>query len=330
MLDRRFLAKLTTLGAIGLLSRATAAAEPAQWRIVTEYPATAMPGEGIATFAETATRLADGGLVVRPSFDAPDGLRSQAMLDAVSQGKVAAADAFTGPLAAEAPIFGLSTLPFLTASSADTARLLQIARPAYEAALTERGLVLLYATPWPASGIWSRTSLDGAAALHGLRIRTYDATSTEVLRRAGAAPVQVSFAEALPRFRSGELDAALSSGDGGAGARLWEVLPHFTVIDYASPLSLAFCSAAALAMVPAQVQAAVAEAGRQTEAHQFQAIATRLAENETRMRDNGVQIGRAPELREALQRAAGPAIDAWTAQAGEQGRAILAAYRQPG
>jgi hypothetical protein len=39
----------------------------------------------------------------------------------------------------------------------------------------------------------------------------------------------------VPRLRAGELDAVLSSGDGGAGARLWEVLPHFTALDYASP-----------------------------------------------------------------------------------------------
>ena len=44
----------------------------------------------------------------------------------------------------------------------------------------------------------------------------------------------------MPRLRAGELDAVLSNGDGGAGARLWEVLRHFSSIDYAWPLSLAF------------------------------------------------------------------------------------------
>lgn len=96
-------------------------------------------------------------------------------------------------------------------------------------------------------------------------------------------PVQILFADALPRLRAGELDAVLSSGDCGAGARLWEVLPHFTVLDYASPLSLAFCNARALGALPEAARAAVMQAATQTEARQFRTIVSRTAENEARM-----------------------------------------------
>lgn len=147
------------------------------------------------------------------------------------------------------------------------------------------------------------------------------------MRAAGAAPAQISFADAAPRLRSGELDAVLSSGDGGAGARLWEILPHFTVLDYASPLSLAFCAAAALEALPAGARDAVAEAGRETEARQFVAIGTRLAENEQRMRANGVTVAAIPALRAALTQAAAPVIAEWETRAGAEGAAILAAYR---
>jgi len=297
------------------------------WSLVTEYPMTAMPGEGVAHFAAAATRLSGGALTVRPGFDAPGGLRSAAMLRAVSEGRVEAADAFTGALGGEAAIFQLSALPFLTASPADTERLLQVARPAYDAALASRGLSLLYATPWPATGIWSRKPLPGAEALQGLRVRTYDAASTVVMRSAGAAPMQISFADAVPRLRAGELDAVLSSGDGGAGARLWEILPHFTVLDYASPLSLAFCGTAALTALPEPARAAVAQAARETEVRQFAAIGTRLAENETRMRANGVAVASAPTLRAALTQASTQVVRDWAARAGAEGDAILAAYR---
>ncbi len=316
-----------------MTSLLTLAALPARaaenWRIVTEYPATAMPGEGIKAFAESVTSLTGGLLTVQPGYDAPDGLRSAAMLGAVADGRVAAADAFTGSLAGEAAIFQLSALPFLTASSADTAKLLQAARPAYERALSARRLSLLYATPWPATGLWSRNAVPGPGALQGLRVRTYDAAGTAVLRAAGAMPVQISFADAMPRLRAGDLDAVLSSGDGGAGAKLWEILPHFTVLDYASPLSLAFCSSDALAALPEDARAAVAHAAIDTEARQFRAIGTRLAENDARMRANGVQIAEAPAVRAALAAASAPVIAAWTARTAPDGAAILAAYRAP-
>jgi len=322
---RPLLLSLAALLASPLLPRPARAAPT--WRIVTEYPATAMPGEGIAAFAAAVAALSNGGLLVQPGFDAPDGLRSAAMLRAVADGRIEAADAFTGALAAEAPVFQLSSLPFLTATADDTARLLRAARPTYERTLGDRGLVLLYATPWPATGLWSRSPVEGPDDLRGLRVRTYDAAGTAVLRAAGAEPQQVSFADALPRLRAGGLDAVLSSGDGGAGARLWEVLPCFTTLNYASPLSLAFCSGTALGALPDALRAAVAQAAAQTEARGFRAIVTRQAENEARMRANGVILAAAPALRAALAAAAGPVIEGWAASAGEDGRAALATYR---
>lgn len=315
------------LGAAALAPLAAhAQGAAAAWRIVTEYPASAIPGEGITAFAEAATRLSKGAVAVTPGFDGPDGLRSATMMRTVAAGRVQAADAFTGALAGEDPVFGLSALPFLTASDADARRLWLAAEPAYRALLAARNLVLLYATPWPPTGLWSRTALTGPASLTGLRVRTYDAASTAVFQGAGAAPVALSFADAQGRLRAGGLDAVLSSGDGGAGARLWEVLPFFTVLDYAFPLSLAFCSHAALDALPPPAQEAVLAAGVATTARQFAAMGTRVMENEARMAANGVTIDQAPAVRAALAEAAVPVVADWTVRAGEGAR-ILAAYR---
>lgn len=317
------LARRAALFAPALLSLPARAA--ARWTMATEYPATAMPGEGIAFFARAAGERSDGQLAITTEAGGP---RSAELPDAVASGRLQAACAFTGALANATPLLGLSALPFLTGSATDAAKLLVVARPAYAATLAARGLVLLYATPWPPSGIWSRNAVAGAEALRGLKIRTFDRTSTEVFRAAGSQPQQISFADAMPRLRAGELDAVLSSGDGGAGARLWEVLPHFTSIDYAWPLSLAFCSAGALAALPAPSQAAVREAAAATETRQFQAIATRLAENQARMQAAGVRFADGDAgLRGALRQAAAPAVAAWTTAAGEAGARILAAYR---
>jgi TRAP-type C4-dicarboxylate transport system substrate-binding protein len=313
--------------ALPSLWAAPAWAQPA-WTIGTEYPASAMPGEGIAHFAATVTAAADGALTATAQPDAPLGLRSAALLGAVAENRLQAACAFTGAMASIDPIFALSALPFLTASAADAARLLAAARPAYVGAVGARGATLLYATPWPPTGIWSRERLAGAASLRGLKVRTYDAAGTAVFQALGAAPQQISFADALVRIREGAIDAALSSGDGGAGARLWEWLPHFTSVDYAWPLSLAFCSTAALAALPPAAREAVRMAGAATEARQWRAIETRLAENTARMRAAGVRLADGDAaLLGALREAAAPVVAGWAQRAGAAGAAVLAAYR---
>lgn len=331
--DRGAVSRVTRRGTLAALAGAAAGPAWAQaapsWRIVTEYPATAMPGEGIAAFAAAATRLAAGALTVQPAFDAPDGLRSAGMLAALAAGRIEAADAFTGAMGGGDPLFLLSSLPFLTASGEDARRLYDAARPHYEAALARQGAVLLYATPWPPSGLWTRRPVTTPAELAGLRLRCFDRTGVSVFGAAGAAAEELSFADTMPRLQAGALDGVLSSGDGGAGRRLWQWLPHFTALDYAWPLSLAFCSAAALGRLPEGAKAAVAAAGREAEARQWEAIRTRLGRNEAVMRANGVAIHRPDAaLRQALRQAAGTTIAGWEAQAGEAGRAAIAAYRR--
>ncbi len=319
MIARRHLAALPLLAAIPAQAAAT-------WTIATEYPATSLPGEGIAAFATAAS---GGDFTVTPGFNAPGGLRSAGMPRAIADGVVPAADAFAGALVSQMPLLGIFALPFLTASAEDARRLWALSRERVTALLAERGLRLLYATPWPPAGIWSRNPVTTPADLAGLRVRTFDATSTATFRAAGAAAEVISFADALPRVQAGTIDAVLSSGDGGAGARLWESLPHFTRLDWAWPLSLAFCGQQALGALPASAQTAVARAGDATERRQWAALQTRLAENAARMTAAGVRmLEPAPALDAALRAAAGPVIEAWAQTAGPAGMDLLTTARR--
>ena len=110
----------------------------------------------------------------------------------------------------------------------------------------KKGLRLLYLTPWPPSGIWSKTPLKTPSDLSGLSIRTYDKTSSEVFAGVGArAALDQLFADTMPKLVDGSLNAVLSSGDGGAGRKLWEYLPYFSEITYSLPLSVASVNKAA-------------------------------------------------------------------------------------
>ena len=231
-------------GACLLLSPAALQAQTV-WDMPTEYPQNAMPGVGLTAFTRHVAESSAGKLEIRPSFDAKAGIKSAGMLAAIAEGRVQAGDAFAGALEAEDPIFALPSLPFLVTSTADAKRLADIARPHLAAALQRKGLRLLYLTPWPPSGIWSKTPLTSPPDLAGLSIRTYDKISTEVFLSVGAKAASISFADTMPKLVDGSINAVLSSGDGGAGRKLWEFLPCFSEITYSLPLSIASVSQAA-------------------------------------------------------------------------------------
>src|ERR1700688_2587135 len=207
-------------GALLLLHPAATRAQTV-WDMPTEYPQNAMPGLGLTTFTKHVAELS------RPSFDATAGIKSAGMLTAIADGRVQAGDAFAGSLESEDAIFALPSLPFLVTSTADARRLADLARPYIATALHDRGQRLLYLTPWPPSGLWSKTPLKTMSDLSGLSIRTYDKTSREVFASAGAKATSISFADTMPKLVDGSINAVLSSGDGGAGRALWQFLPYF-------------------------------------------------------------------------------------------------------
>ena len=301
------------------------------WDMPTEYPESAMPGFGVRTFARHVADLSAGKLLIQPSFDAAGGIRSADMLTAIAARRVQAGDAFAGSLEAEDPIFALPSLPFLVTSMADAKRLADLARPYFVAALRNRGQRLLYVTPWPPSGIWSKTPLKTTSDLSGLSIRTYDKISRDIFTAAGAKAVFISFADTMPKLVDGSINAVLSSGDGGAGRALWQFLPCFSEINYTLPMSVASVNQAVYDELTPELREAVDAASRQTEAELWVALSTRLQENYARMRANGVIIDKpAPEILAALQSGAVAAQQAWCARSGPQCEQVLRAFKAGG
>ena len=331
--------RLRTLAASGLMAGCAAIATlfvsapvhaETRWEMATEYPESAMPGLGVSSFARHLDRLSGNAVTTKPSYDAAAGIKSAAMLTAVAEKKIAAGDAFASALEAENPIFALPALPFLVTSIADAKRLAQLARPYLAAVLKQRGVRLLYLTPWPPSGIWSKTPLHEPGDLARLSVRTYDGVSRAVMSGVGAKAFTISFADTMPKLADGSLDAVLSSGDGGAGRKLWQFLPNFTEIVYALPLSIAFVNLESYdALSPAE-KAAVDAAAAATEADLWIALDTRLEENYAVMRKNGVVIDAHPQpaLIDALKASAVPVQKAWCDKAGPVCAELLGKFRE--
>jgi TRAP-type C4-dicarboxylate transport system substrate-binding protein len=299
------------------------------WDMATEYPQSAMPGLGMTAFAGHVAALTNGKVVIQPSFGAAKGIRSADMLSAIAQGGVQAGDAFAGSLEAEDAIFALPSLPFLVTSIGEARQLADLARPFIATALQKRGQRLLYLTPWPPSGIWSKMPLRNTTDLAGLSIRTYDRISREVFTSAGAKASSISFAELMPKLTDGSINAVLTSGDGEISRTLSEYLPYFTEITYAFPLSVASVNQATFDGLTPETMDAVDTAGRLTEAESWVTLASRLEQNHQRMRQRGVTIDAdsAPGLIAALRPGAAGARDEWCARSGATCEKILGVFK---
>lgn len=302
-----------------------AAAQETRWELINEYPASSLPGQADAFFADAVRVKAQGKLTIVPIADAKSGLRTRDQLRAISDGRFAMANSFGGALGDEDPLFLLSSLPFVAASTTDAKALYQAARPLYEKLFAARGQKLLYISPWPPSGIWSAAPVTDLAALKALKIRTYDKTGTDVMAQVATSASVVSFSDLTPKLEAGEINAVLSSGDGGAGRQLWKYTRNFSEILYAVPLSFASVSLDAWQKLDRETQAAVETAALETSEHQWQAMSGRVAVNYKRMRDNGVTIDEAPpkDVMNALRSAASQSVASWKAKVAPAAQQVL-------
>jgi len=308
---------------IGFCVFPTLALAQVQWKMATEYPASNISGVGLATFERLLAQNTHDFVKTLNSFEMK--ISSGDMPRATQEHRIDGGDAFSGPLESSDPIFGLPSLPFVVQSIAAAKTVNEKARPLYARALAERGLKLLYITIWPPTGIWSDRALNNAEDLRTLSVRTYDKSSTEVWRTVGAGAEFLPFSEVIVKLRDHRLNAVLSSGDGGAGRKLWDDLHHFTPINYAIPISIAFVRQDDFSALPKEVQDQVEAAAAETENSQFELLANRTTENHRQMRANGISIDEPapPAVIAVLKKAGAAPIAAWQAKVSTEAAAIL-------
>lgn len=310
---------------------ALATAAPAQiaWDLANEYPPNSIHAQTAEVFIEALQEATDGAIAITPHHGAALGFRSTDHFDAVGDGAIPIASSFGGVWSGIDPVFLISSLPFLAASIEDNWALYQASRPYYEEAFDAANQVFLLASPWPPSGLWGNKPLDSLEAMSGVRIRTFDTNGTVTLRNAGAAPIQVSWADVVPQLSTGAIDGVLTSADGGAASQLWEHQTHFTEVNYAMPLQFLHMNRDEYDMLSDAQREAVHEAARVAEQYGWDLLAERVVENYETMQSYGMVIvdGVAEEFLAALGEAAAEAHSEWAARFGEERAAeLLAAF----
>ena len=314
--------------ACALLIAAGAAQAQTALDMTNEYELNSIHGAGDQFFADRVRELSGGDVDITLHAGASLGFRSADHLDAVGDGVVALADTLGSVLAGSDPVFLVSSLPFIASNAEEARALYEAARPQYEAFFEDNGQILLYASPWPPSGVWGKEAIADVPELTGLKIRTYDANGTKTLIEAGASPIQLSWADVVPQLATGGIDAVLTSAEGGASAQFWEQLPVFTEINYAMPLNFVHMNRDTFDDLSEQGQQAIMQAADDTDANNWDALVERVAENYTEMTGHDMTIATeiSADLQNKLAQAALVVTDDWKETTGDTGAEILEKY----
>ncbi len=313
--------------ALGLmLGFGVASAE--RWDMHVAWPPANFHTKGVVRFADLVKAKSGGKLEIVVHPGGALGYKGAEILRVVRDGTLPIAEVLMGNVQGDEPIFGLTSLPLLAGSYDDAWRLYQIAKPYYQKALERNNAMLLYAVPWPPSGIYAKKELKSTADFKGLKVRTYDANSAEFVRLLGAEGIAIPFSELYTALSTGLVNAVLTSTVTGVDAKLWEVTNYFHRINYAYPLNMVIVNKAMFDRLPGDVQKAVLEAAKQIEDEQWKNSKKADLASELALKNHGMKVVKniTPELQKAMKAAAKKLWDKWLKIAGKDGQEIFKAY----
>ena len=316
------------LASIVVLAFGGAAQAQTKWDMPTPYADGNFHTKNVRQFADDIAKSSGGKLQITV-HSAGALIKMPEIKRAVQTGQVPIGEILISVLANENAIFAFDSNPFLANSYAKDAKLWKVARPIVEKQLDAQGIKVLYSVPWPPQGIYSKKDLNSLSDLKGTKFRTYSPTTSRFAELVGAIPTTVQVPEVPQAFKTGLVDAMITSGATGVDTQAWDYLSHYYDTQAMLPHNVVFVSKAAFGKLDAATQKAVLDAAASAETR---GAKTSEAENDgykKTMASKGIKILQpSAKLTAEFEVIGKQMTDEWVKKTGADGEAILAGYRK--
>jgi TRAP-type C4-dicarboxylate transport system substrate-binding protein len=228
----------------------------------------------------------------------------------------------------ENAVFGFDAVPFLATSYDESKKLWEAAKPTMKELLEGQNLVLLYSIPWPPQGIYTKKDINSAADMQGVKFRSYNAATARLAELMGAVPVQIEAAELSQALATGVAESFISSGSTGYDSKVWEQLDHWYDTQAWLPRNYVFVNKQAWDDLSDDTRKALEACGEMA-AEQGTAKSQELADwYKEQLTAHGMKvIPPSDQLKQDLQKIGETMTEEWLQNAGDEGKAIVEAYR---
>ncbi|XOT96300.1 TRAP transporter substrate-binding protein, partial [Alcaligenes pakistanensis] len=248
----------------------------------------------------------------------------------VQQGVVQAGEMLVAAIGNEDPMFEVDSVPFLASSFDQSEKLWKATRPFLAERLDKQGIVLVYGSPWPPQGIYTKKPVEQLSDLAGVRFRAYSPATSRLVSLMGAVPTTVQTPEVPQAFSTGIIDAMLTSPATGVDSQAWDYVKYYYDAQVFIPQSFVIMNKRAFQRLPENVQKAVLEAGARAEQRGWAMSREQTSKLTQTMADKGMVVGQLSDKLSGELHAIGETMtEEWLKKAGADGQKLLDAYRQP-
>jgi TRAP-type transport system periplasmic protein len=323
---RRTFLKLS-LAAAATAALMLPAAAQVKWDMPTPYSDGTFQTQNVRAFVDDVQKASGGKIAITVHSNASL-VKMPEMRRAVAAGQVQIGELLVSVLGNEDAMFAFDSTPGLATSYADARKLYAAARGHLESRLDRMGLMLLYSVAWPPQAIYTKKPIERLADLRGAKFRSFNPSTARFADLIGASAVTIQVPEIAQAFRTGVLDAMITSGATGVDSQAWDYLTHYYDVNAFLPQNVVIVNKAAFHGLPADVRTAITDAAKRAEERGWR-MSEELNEGYKKtLAEKGIKVLPATDAMKAELRQIGETMAAeWAKRAGADGEAVLKAFR---
>jgi TRAP-type C4-dicarboxylate transport system substrate-binding protein len=232
-------------------------------------------------------------------------------------------------LGKEDPLLEVDSQPFLATNYGAAMRLYKASKPEIVKGLDAKGLVFLYAVPWPAQGLYSKKEINSVADLKGLKFRAYNAATIRIAELTGMAPTKIEAAEISQAFSTGAVESMITSPTTGKNKKIWENgVGYFYDIAAWFPKNMVIVNKDAWNKLDADTQKLIMSEAAKAEKKGWDLSKKGNKNDKKALADAGMKVGKVnTALKKHFEEVGATMSKEWADRAGARGQAVLAAYK---
>ncbi len=317
------------LAAIGFAAIASVSAANTNLSVATAYQDTNFHTQNIVRFAADVEEMTGGEV----SFTLHTGaslLKMPEIMRGVQTGQVQVGEILLSAYGQESPFFEVDGIPFLSRGQMTAWQVYELTLPFIEARLEQRGLMPLFAVPWPGQGLYAQKPIAATSDFEGVKFRAYNALTARFAELMGAVPTTVQSAEVPQAFATGVVSAMITSAATGNYTKAWDFTSHYYDVNAMNNKNMVVMNIDAFNGLSEEQQDAVLAAAAKAETRGWITSNDVQAELTANLSANGMDVVvPGPELMGQLEAIGATMVEEWLAKAGDDGAAFYQAYQSP-
>src|SRR5690606_24738510 len=188
---------------------------------------------------------------------------------------------------------------------------------------------ILFRIPWPQQQIFTKKEIRGIDDLQGMKIRSYDKSSTDVFAAVGMNPVQLPWGDVIPSLAAGAIEAVATSSPSAVDGSFWELLEYGYPTRQTWNTNVISVNLDAWKSLSKKQQDAIVEIANRLEPEFWQAAQVEDAQKMEVLAKNGMVNGTLPdELRATLRECSAGIREAAIKNLGEKAKKVVDAFEK--